>query len=35
MGDFRREGKMYAARCAALRLKAGKLLVEEAEVKAA
>ncbi len=35
MADFRREGKMYAARCAALRLKAGKMLVEEAEKKAA
>lgn len=33
MGEFRRDGKMYAARCAALRLKASKLLVEEAEVK--
>lgn len=33
MSDFRSEGRMYAARCAALRLKASKDLVERADVK--
>lgn len=31
--DFDRDGRIYAARCAALRLKAAKLAVEKAEVK--
>lgn len=31
--DFDRDGRIYAARCAALRLKAAKRAVEEAEVK--
>lgn len=33
LGDFRRDGRMYAARCAALRLKASKELVAAASVK--
>lgn len=32
MADFRRDGKMFAARCAATRLKAARKLVEEAEI---
>jgi trigger factor len=31
--DFKRDGRMYAARCAAKRLKAGRRAVQEAEVK--
>lgn len=31
--DFNRDGRIYAARCAALRLKAAKRAVEEADVK--
>lgn len=31
--DFKRDGRMYAARCAALRLKASRLLVENAIIK--
>ena len=31
--DFKRDGRMYAARCAATRLKAGKRAVAEADVK--
>ena len=30
--DFKRDGRMYAARCAALRLKASRLLVENANI---
>lgn len=31
--DFKRDGRMYAARCAARRLKAGRRAVQEADVK--